>query len=316
MDNLKFNTRTETWDYQKLVKLEPVSINRDTDSRITKVLKRLEKEYLPTHSIIYVAKITKPFGKYRKGEYCRLDGNTRVAVWSIRPDLVPNVPFTVIIFDIDNQDTLEKTYYSIDSMDAVEKGFEKITGLFREKGYTPKTKMFTGGKFGTAIEHACRYGYDDKGVYLNTANNKFQFNYYFKEICFIDKMGFEINKYYKRNSLNVLACLLMIGKKYGVNHPRFSLLIENFNNGITTINNTKYVDGVHYVYHTLFDKIENWKLSTYNLAPERLYPTLYAFDMFMNEKNISKLTKLPNNKELTKFYMEYNENYLKYNKSK
>lgn len=306
MENSKFNTRCEKWTFAKLSKLKPVNINRDTEIRLSKVTKRLQKKYLPTHSVIYVALITKAFGPYRKGEYCRLDGNTRFDVYSVKPELIPTTPFMVIIFDIDNEKDLKDTYYSIDSQDAVESSSDKMTGLLRFKNYTPKSKLFKEGKFKRGLDVACKYGNDKEGTYLQTASTEIQINHYWKEVMFLDKIGLD-NKH-SRYSPNVLGCLLMIGKKYGVNHKRYSLLVENYKNGFTTRNDSKFVDGVHYVYNNLYEKNESiWKLSTWGMANKIVGPILYCFDKFMLNENLSKSTKFPTSRVTSDFFQFYNE---------
>lgn len=302
----KFNTRSEFWSYNKLSKLKPISINRDTDSRLVKVTKRLEKKYLPTHSIIMVGKVVKDFGKYKKGDYFRFDGNTRSDVWKVKPELVPQIPFLTIIFDIDSEQDMKDIYYSIDSQDAVETSSDKMTGMLRNKNYNPKSNIIKKGQFKRGLDLACQYGDNERGEYLHTSSIDTKLDYYWNVLTFLDKLG--IDNKNPRYSPNLLGCLLMIGKKYGVNHKRFSLLVENFKNGITTINNTKYVDGVHYVYNNLYEKKkEVWKLSTWGSARGVVSPMLYCFDKFMKNENISKTTKFPNEKTLNEFFQFYNE---------
>lgn len=302
----KFNRRVETWSFEKLSKLEPVTINRDTDPRLVKVMKRLEKKYLPTHSIMFVGRAIEKFGKYKKGDLFRLDGNTRMAIYEIRPDLIPQIQFTVIIFDIDNLEDLKDIYYSIDSMDAVEKSSDKMTGLLRDKMFVPKTPLFKKGQFKRALDVACQYGNSEKGEYLQVSHTSVKLDHYWKEFMFLDKMG--IDNKHSRYSPNVLGCFFMIAKKYGVKNQRLEILIENFKNGITTVNNTKSVDGVHHVYHNLYEKRKDtWKLSTWSSSKGLVSPMLYCFDMFMRNENISKTTKFPSDTNLEEFFQFYNE---------
>lgn len=302
----KFNTRVELWPYEKMSKLKPVSINRDTESRLVKVTKRLEKKYLPTHSVVYVGKALKSFGSYKKNEYFRLDANTRSDVYSVKPDLIPPIPFTVIMFDFDNMDDVKDVYYSIDSQDAVENSSDKMTGLLRDKMYKPKSKLIQKGMFKRALDLACQYGHDKDGTYLHTSKHDVKLEHYWDELVYLDK--FVIDNKDARYSPNVFGCFLMIAKKYGLKNKRLRLLIENFKNGITTINNSKEVDGIHYVYHNLYDKKKDtWKLSTWGSARDVVGPMLYCFDKFMNGENISKSTKFPNENFLNEFFQFYNE---------
>jgi len=306
IDFAKFNSRVEYWSFDRISKLEPVTINRDTDPRLVKVTKRLEKKYLPTHSVVFVGKSVEKFGKYQKGDLFRLDGNTRMDVYKIRPDLIPQIPFTVILFDIDNIDDLKDIYYSIDSIDAVETSSDKMTGLLRDRDYTPKSTLFKKGQFKRALDLACQYGDNDKGEYLHLSSTSTKLDQYWKELMFLDKLG--IDNKDPRYSPNVLGCLFMIAKRYGVKNPRLEILIESFKNGITTVNNTKVVDGVHYVYHNLYEKRrDTWKLSTWSSSKGLVSPMLYSFDKFMKNENISKTTKFPSDTELEEFFQFYNQ---------
>ena len=302
----KFNTRIEAWPYEKMSQLKPVSINRDTEHRLVKVAKRLERKYLPTHSIVYVGKAARAFAGYKKGEYFRLDANTRSDVYSIKPNLIPPIPFTTIIFDFDNMKDVQDVYYSIDSQDAVENSHDKMTGLLRDKNYEAKSRLVKRGQFKRGLDLACQYGHDQNGTYLHTSSIGTKLNYFWDELMYLDKIGLD-NKN-PRYSPNVLGCFLMIAKKYGVQSKRLKTLIENFKEGITTVNDTKTVDGVHYVYHNLYEnKKDTWKLSTWGSAKQVVGPMLYCFDMFMRNENISKSTKLPSSTKLDELFQFYNE---------
>lgn len=305
-DFSKYNMRTEFWSYDKLAKLDPVIINRDTEMRLAKVSKRLEKKYLPTHSIIIVGRAVKAFDDYRKNEMFRLDGNTRFDVYQVKPELIPKTPFLVIIIDIDNWKDVEDIYYSIDSDQAVEKSNEKLTGLLRYKDYDAKSDIIKKGQFKRAIDIACRYGNNSKGVYLQTADMMTKLDHYWDVLAHMDKLG--ITNMNGRRTATVLACLLMVGKKHGTNR-RFDLLFNNLKNGLTTVNNSSEVDGVHYVYSSLFDRYKDlWSTSNeYSVVSSPLtVRMLYGFDMFMKNKNIPKKQKL-SQKNLQEFFQYYNE---------
>ena len=98
----EYNMRSEFWSYEKLSKLNPISINRNTEIRLDKVVKRLRKKDLPTHSIFTVGHVTKPFDTYKKNDMFILDGNTRLHVYKFEPDLIPKRQFLVNIIDLDN----------------------------------------------------------------------------------------------------------------------------------------------------------------------------------------------------------------------
>jgi hypothetical protein len=302
-DYSKYNTRIEKWTYEKFLKLNPYNRNRDVDPRVAKVAKTLAKQYLPTHSIVFIGKATKDFGKYKKGEYFRLDGNTRTEVYKLRPDLIPNVPLNAIVIDIDNAEDAYAIYLSIDSSESVEKASEKVTGLLREKEYVSTSKNIKSGKFKITVQHACRFGNNDEGVYLQGADFETQMNYYWKEIMFLDKHGLDD---FKRFSANAFAALLMVVKKYGTSHERIELLLENFKEGITTINNSTYADGVHYVYHDFYEENQKiWKISNFSTGITLISNILYYFDLFMRDTKINKKQRHPTENQLRKFYQNY-----------
>lgn len=314
MEQKNYNTRAEMWSYDKLSKLKPIKINRDTEPRLKKVSKLLAKKYLPTHSVIYVGKVIKSFGKYKIGEYFRFDGNTRFNIYELKPELIPTVPFLVIIYDVDNLEDMKSIYYSIDSENSVEKSNEKITGIHRYKNYKAFSPVIRDGKYKRAVEIACRYGNDNKGIYLQTADfYDVQLNHYWDVVTHIDKLGIENTKKQNpdtRYSTIMFGCLLMVGKKYGVNHKRFNLLYNNFKNGITQINNDKFIDGVSYVYIKMFSRYnETWtKSDCYNVVKNPIATqALYCFDMFMKGEYIPKGKTLMSESKLQEFFQYYNE---------
>jgi hypothetical protein len=314
MNQQDYNIRTERWSYERLSKLKPVSINRDTEPRIKKVTKTLRKKYLPTHSVIYIGYVVKSFGKYKEGTYFRFDGNTRFDIYQIHPELIPTIPFLVIIYDVNNFKDVEDIYYSIDSQNSVENSSQKITGIHRHKNYRAFSPVVKDGKYKRAVEIACRYGYDDKGLYLQTADfSKVQLPYYWDIVTHLDKLGIENTKKQNpdtRYSPVMFGCLLMVGKKYGVDHKRFDLLYNNFKNGITQINNDKVIDGVSYVYSTLYGRYKDiWtRADSYNIAKNPICTTtLYCFDAFMRGEHIPKGKKILTEKKLQDFFQFYNE---------
>ena len=314
MEQKNYNPRAEMWSYTRLSKIKPVKINRDTEPRLKKVSKLLGKKYLPTHSLIIVGKVIKPFGRYKVGDYFRFDGNTRFNVYESKPELIPTTPFLVVIYDVDSLEDMKDIYYSIDSQNSVEKSNEKITGIHRFRNYIPHSPVVAKGNYKRAVEIACRYGNNDKGVYLQTSDfYDVQLPYHWEVLTHLDKLGIENTKKQNpdtRYSPVMLGCLLMVGKKYGVNHKRFTLMYNNFKKGITQINNDKVIDGVSYVYSTLYGRYsETWtKADSYNIAKNPICTTaLYCFDAFMRNENIPKGKVIMSEKKLQEFFQYYNE---------
>jgi len=124
---------------EKFMKLPAFFRNRDVESRISKMVKRLKNGPLPTHLIVAVGKCTKDIYdshgvlKYKKGQYFRLDGHTRTDAWSVKPELIPNVDLIVLVYEIDTYEYSMKVYNDIDSSESAETSNEKVTGLLRER---------------------------------------------------------------------------------------------------------------------------------------------------------------------------------------
>ena len=307
--NTKHNLRMESWSYNKFSKLEPYIRNRDVEPRVSKVVKLLSKKYLPTHSIVTVGRATKAFSKYKKGDMFRLDGNTRADAFKVNADLIPTVPFHVIIIDIESKEEADEIYYSIDSSDSVETSANKNTGYLRERDYTATSMSVKNGNFKTAIDIACRYTFDDNGQLLDKAPFDKKLDYFWDELTYIDKWLPKSKKVKSKMSGSVVCGLLLIGKKYGVQNERFNLLLDNFKNEVTEINTATEADGVHYVLTTLYEKnSEVWTRITKNIP---LITTIhYSLDKFMLGETINKRSGIPNTKKFSEKLMEFFQDYL------
>jgi len=291
-DFSKYNIKTELWSYEELSKLEPVSINRDTEIRLEKVSKRLRKKYLPTHSIITVGHVTKPFDTYKENDMFRLDGNTRFDIYKIEPDLIPKVPFMVIIIDLDNWEDTKDIYYSIDNTDAAEKTNEIVTGVFRYLKYDPISQTMKNGKIKRAIDFVAKNDIDSNGLRVSKYPLEKQIMRYFDVIVELDKSGVTNMK---RKSAGIFACLIMVGMKYGVEHERFGLLCNNLKFGFSSFHDENEVDGAYYVYDILYNYYKDYwsDYGVFNLNKSPIVMrTLYGFDMFMKNIKISKHKKL------------------------
>lgn len=301
MNNL--DTRQELWSYEKFGNLEPYEKNREIERRIGKVVKNLSEKYLATHSMVIVGRAIKPFGRYKIGDYFRLDGNARAEVFKLRPDLIPEKPFIVTIIDFDNKEDADAHYLSIDSSDSVETTSDKFTGLLRERDYEAMSKIIKKGKFKVSLDNACRYGHNDDGLYLQTAQIDKKLDFFFDELIYVDQFGLDgIERY----SAHILTVFLLIAKKYGVDNERFNLLIENYKNGVTTINDGHEVDGVHYVYNDLYSRNPKlFRLNSRTVAGGIICQILYAFNKFMMNETIRRGSRLPAEKRLVELYQFY-----------
>lgn len=300
--------QVEKWSVDDFLKLNPYNKNRDVDPRIERMYRRLIKGPLPTHLNVSICEVTEPFGPYKVGDLYRNDGNTRSEVWKLKPNLRPNVPLNVVRYSVSSKEEADMIYYDTDSAESVETAPDKVTGLLRERKYSPLSKRIKKGSFKTAVINACRYAYDMSGNYLNSKeyNNHFdiKLDFYFEELKFIDSLNVDaLGKY----SGNVLTALLMVTKKYGVNNERVKLLFKNYRDGVTTVSTSSEMDGVHYVYNELYPKhSEVWTQTGFSNSFTLISKILYGFDMFVRDTNVKKSNKEPmTEKQFKTFYQEY-----------
>ena len=290
------------------MKLPPYNRNREVEVRIPRIVGLLSEEALPTHLEVAVGYTTKAFGPYKKGEYFRLNGNTRCECWSVKPELTPNVPLDVKVYEVDSADYTYKLYDSIDSQQSVETSNDKSTGLLRERGYNAVSTVVKTGKFITAVKNAAQYAHNDDGLYLGGKNVRKNFNilldFFWSELKYID--GFNLDRMGKKYSGNVLTALLLISKKYGTNNKKIKTLIENYVDTITTVNDRTHRDGVDYVFSAVYSEYGiNWKATGFSNARIVIAKVLYGFDCFMRDENIHKKNKIRD-----KVLLDYYQNYL------
>lgn len=298
---------------EKFMNLPAYFINREVDTRISKMVKRLNNGPLPTHLIVAVGKATKDIYdskgvlRYKKGQYFRLDGHTRTDAWKVKSELIPNVDLFVMVYEIDTLDYVKKIYNDIDSSESVETPNQKVTGLLRERGYIAKSLRIKKGKFKTAVNNATRYLKAEDGSCLCDKKYDHRFDvkldFFWKELTNLDKIGIDnIERY----SGNVLTSLLLVAKKYGSTSRQFKTLVENYTEGTTTVNNSSSVDGSHYVYHNLYPQHKaEWTQTGFSNSFGLISKILYCFDMFMKNEPISKKTNFPKDKVLKQMYIDF-----------
>jgi hypothetical protein len=300
-----YNTKNVKWSYDKLKSYPAFQRNRDVLPRVKKLTKILATEYSPTQLEYRVGLAVKPFGKYKKGDMFVLDGNTRAEVYKRRADLIPPCDLDVKIYELDNLPDARTLYYSIDNSSAAEKSSEKVTGIHREREFDAISKVFKKGQYNTALKAACFYGKNEKGDYLQKASFETKLDFYWEAIQFLDSYNLNL---YNRMSISVLASLLMIIKKHGVDNPRVDLLMRNFK-GHTTVSNAEEMDGVHYVYNNLYSEYgSTWSQSSYGKAAEIISKILYGFELFVTDTTIkyrNDKLDLPNKQKMLEHYQFY-----------
>lgn len=304
----KFNLRTESWSYEKFNSIEPYNKNRDVEPRVSKVVKLLSKKYLPIHSVVTVGVAVKPFSNYKKGEMFRLDGNTRAEAFRVKPELIPTVPFNVMMIDIESKKEAEEIYYSIDSSDSVETAAHKVTGFLRERNYNAKTKNIKNGVFKGALLNACKYVHNENGDLLQKADFDTMLDYFWNELVYIDQSGV-INSKDGRVVGNVTTSLLLICKKYGTDNERVKLLINNLKNFVTECNDQTQVDGVHYVLNDLHRiHKQDWTKSQISISIPIICKILHSLDKFVIGETLNKSNRKMSEKKLMEFYQNYLSN--------
>jgi len=303
----------ESWTAKKFMNLNPYERNRFVEHRLGKLHKHLSEGYLPTHSNVAVGVVAKPFSKYKVGDVFRIDGTTRTEVWKRHSELIPPEKLTVMVYHLVDKETTDKIYLSYDNSSAAESPSEKMTGLFREFEFYPNSDKMKKGIIKSALNGATRYGFDysvinENGnpLYLQTATDKQKLTFFWESVVAIDKHN-KLNTI-EKNSMKIIAGLLMISKVYGADNPRFHEMINNIIEDKTVINDEKEMDGVHYIVNVMYPRhIDTWRHYSYsNYNTPVVGEILYAMDCFMQNKNIPKNKRQQlSNDEILKFWQYY-----------
>jgi len=302
--------RQEVWSTQKFLSVETFEKNRVIEPRIKKLTKLLKQTDNNRLYEVAIGIATKPFNnelsRYKKNDKFCLDGNARAEVWRRNPSLAPEY-VCVKIYDIDTKEKADETYYTFDNSSAAESSSDKLSGFLRERNYNAVSEPIRYGKMNTFLKKATRYVHDDDGLYLLTAPIEKMLDYHWDELIFLDQYQ-DIFRKGVKNSCNIYASLLMIGKKYGVTHPRFKKLLDNYCSEISEINNKTDMDGVTYVFNTLYGKNkEIWGNNAYSVNKLPLFgKILFAFDSFMNKQTIVKGSKIMKKEQQ---FIDYYKNY-------
>lgn len=281
-----FNNRTENWTFERFLKVAPFYKNRDVLPRVKKKKGELELKFLPSHISVKIGRCTRPFKNYKVGDLFIMDGNTRAEVWRQYPYLIPPTKLSVEIIDFDNKDDAEDTYYSYDNTSAVEKSNEIITGHYRDFGYTFNSKVIKAGKIKTAIIDSTKWIEYINGIPNKESKLENKLGYYLDEIIYLDNFNMDG---IKKNSSNLFACLLMIGKKYGTSNRKYNKLLENLKLEFSEHNTEHECDGVHHVLVNLFGANFNlWKVTGFKKSPDLICEMLFSLDQYMKGKLIAK----------------------------
>jgi hypothetical protein len=278
--------RTERWGINEFLKIPTFYRNRPVENRLRKKKNELKKGFLYTHLDVKVGRVMSKFGPYNIGDLYVMDGNTRAMLWKMDPGMRPNEDLLVTVIDINDVNEAERTYASIDNISSAETSQEKVGGFFRSINYVPIGKRMREGRISTAVNDASRYVEYFNGVPYKEATIFDKISFFMNELSFLDKWGIDN---VKNLSSNLLSCLLMIGKKYGVNNIRYHKMLDLIKHGTSEINENDYCDGTFYVMNKLYpENIDKWKITGHQKSPELLYEILYSLDCFMNSEKLRK----------------------------
>lgn len=279
--------RTEEWTVEEFLSLDsPFMRNRPVENRVKKKREELKKKLLLTHLEVKVGRAIKAFGNHKINDLFIIDGNTRWLVWFMYPELRPTYPLMVSVMDFDNEEEAVDTYLSIDSSTAAETSQEKIGGYFRSIGYVPTSKKVREGKISTTINDATKYIKYFNGVAHKNMDVFKKIEYMWDQMRYLDEWNLDP---IKNLSSNLFTCMLMVGKKYGVNNLRFNEMIEDIKYETIKLDDKQYCDGVTYVMVYLFkDNPDKWYITGHKKAPELMYEMLYSLDLFMRNIPLKK----------------------------
>jgi hypothetical protein len=296
MENNFLTIEHKTVSSDEFLRTQPVHCQRQIDHRLRGISKVLTEKLLPTHLEVSLIKVNFTDNYYEKGKSYSINGNTRKEIWSNDSLIKPDFLYITYYF-ANNRKEVEEIYNSIDSSKSVENTADKISGLYRTHKFVPKSHKFKTRTINRACETA--YACYNNAMYYRPSileiKNAKEFDFFRDELEVLDTHYVMFNtdktKSKKFTTTNIMSALLIIGKKYGVNHPRYSLMLHNLFNeiairkeGVTGLN-----DGVSVVWGNLYDKHQDreWTMSGESDAPKMIAKILYCLDAFMNDIDIS-----------------------------
>jgi hypothetical protein len=281
---------------EKFLLTKPVHCQRLEEPRHKSVKKILEEKLLPTHLEVAVINCLFEDDYYKRNQMYSVNGNTRKYIWLNYPDLRPYYDLYVTVYNVRSKEEIEQIYRSIDSSNSVESTGQMIGGLFRSMSYAPKSLKFVGGNIGMSLKHAYASVKSDRGIYriengFNSIKSKTEFNYFINELCFIDSFyekiqnNKDLRMKYRSNA--ILAALLIISKKHGIDNPKLYEMIEKlFNNVITVHEGVNGLnDGISIIAIDLYDKhnkIGEWTKVSAGYGPVIIGKFVYCMDAYMN----------------------------------
>ena len=264
---------------EDFLSMPPVFCQRQVEYRFAAVRKRLKAEHFSTHLQVDVFEY--PDGKRVVG-----NGNTRSAIWAscIRDGDDADIPSHVsaAIHFVENDEAAKKLYYTIDSVDAVEKTPDKITGVFRALGLSFDSKRLAKGQ----ISKSLQYAVENSGAALSTSRMDWfkAVEFYKDELICLDKVG--LNKYF---NVHVICSFLMMLKRHGTNSPRLIEGITNYKNRFTQSGSPRSgYDGITTIINEENNKkiFDNGFLTDGISFPKQQDFLIYCLEKWMEHANI------------------------------
>lgn len=307
--------------------LKPVSVQRNEMDRYKKTIKVLKEKLLPTHLEVSIIIPNFEDDYYEFNKPYSINGNTRKFIWNNYPDLRPDRLLNVTVYRANSRQDIDQIYRSIDSQDSVETPKQMIGGIFRDTQYVPVSKYVKTGKFSTALRHAYACFKGDRGLinygkssFLEMKNRK-EYEEFQNEIAFLDAkykvFEDDKSKVLKYNFGSVFSALLIVCKKYGVDNPKVSEMVDYLTNNRTILHEGTdgLNDGLSVINQELYEYyqnvVEKWSDTSAGFGPIIIGNLIYCMDAYINDKMI-KINKAGSKKGIVIKDVEAIKNFKNY----
>jgi len=224
---------------QEWIDIDPIPTNRDSASRVHKMKKIFDPAhdagYQNTLTEVALGIVVKDFDdidpdtnlvirSYKKGEWYRVDGNTRAFYWKAYPTKANDIKkLAAKIHYLSSVDDVKMAYYPYNSQKSVEKPSEILQGLAKRYNWQPRQSIFAKGGYKTAIDWAATTSDGTPDIFES-------FNRCFEGLKFLDSIpkgsGNTITSpaHPKMKSQAIISALLVAYKIWGNNLNLYSLV--------------------------------------------------------------------------------------------
>jgi hypothetical protein len=242
---------------QEWIDISPIPTNRDSANRVLKMKKVFDpahdEGYQSTLTEVALGIVVKDFDdidpdtnlvirSYKKGEWYRVDGNTRAFYWKAYPLKASDIKkLAAKIHYLSSVDDVKMAYYPYNNQKSAEKPSEILYGLAKRYNWQPRQPVFAKGGYKTAIDWASTTPDGIPDIFE-------AFNQCFEGLKFLDSIpkgtGNTITSpaHPQMKSQAIVAALLVAHKIWGNNLNLYSLVDRLSNiesNEIITIMGTK-----------------------------------------------------------------------------